>query len=90
MGFVPLDASWVNDLGLFRNAQSSRFTRNLRIRYKTGTAETGADSLSADNSAFDRDDRVDRLPRHHEYFGPGPASFMINYIVDDLDALSTA
>jgi catechol 2,3-dioxygenase-like lactoylglutathione lyase family enzyme len=27
------------------------------------------------------------FPSSTDYFGPGPASFMINYIVDDLDAL---
>jgi predicted enzyme related to lactoylglutathione lyase len=27
------------------------------------------------------------FPRSSDYFGPGPAPFMINYIVDDLDAM---
>jgi len=27
------------------------------------------------------------FPDNTKYFGPGPASFMLNYIVDDMDAL---
>ena len=27
------------------------------------------------------------FPANTDYFGPGPATFMVNYIVDDLDAL---
>src|SRR5262245_48118087 len=36
VGFVPDDPPHVNDLGRFRNAQSSQNSRNLNIRYKTG------------------------------------------------------
>ena len=37
VGFVPGERVHINDLGRFRNAQSSQNTRNLSTRYKTGT-----------------------------------------------------
>src|SRR4029453_8684251 len=40
----PLIRPTFNDLGRFRNAQSSQNTRNLSIRYKTGTAKIRASS----------------------------------------------
>ena len=41
VGFVPYDPPPVNDLGRFRSPQFFRTTRNLSIRYKTGTASFG-------------------------------------------------
>jgi hypothetical protein len=40
--FVPIVPSPDNNLDYFRSSQSSRITRNLSIRYKTGTVKTRA------------------------------------------------
>jgi hypothetical protein len=45
VGFVSGDPRHINDLGRFRNAQSSQNTRNLSTRYKTGTAGFGGSGL---------------------------------------------
>jgi hypothetical protein len=40
VGFVPATAAIINDLGLVRSPQSTKSTRKLSIRYKTGSANT--------------------------------------------------
>src|ERR1700687_3214679 len=40
VGFEPTNPSPINNLGLFRVAQTSKSSQNRSIRYKTGTVKT--------------------------------------------------
>ena len=66
VGFVPAVPAPINDLGLIRSSQITKFTQNLSIRYKTGTvkkvvARRSVRATTPDNILPQTRDAADRL-----------------------------
>lgn len=76
--------------GIFFKAADQARTRDWYARH-LGLVDTGGGAILPWR-AHDDPDREHMtvwspFPATTDYFGPGQASFMVNYIVDDLDAL---